>query len=151
MKHPHTNTPATQFINARINEIIHRKTQQEMAREAGFKNSSMITLLKQGSTKLAIDRVPGMAKALEVDPASMMRLTLEQSVGITAAAALIECFGSPVTVNEQGWLDGFAMHLTTVTRDWPDGLGQLCGWTLANERYPFHNPASLGPELGTSD
>ena len=105
MTHPHKDTPATKFINARINEISHRKTQHEMAREAGFKNSNMITQLKLGSTKLALDRVPGMAKALEVDPALLMRVTLEQSVGTTAAAALIECFGSPVTENEQGWLD----------------------------------------------
>jgi SOS-response transcriptional repressor LexA len=105
MKHPHADTPAAKFINARINEISHRKSQQEMAREAGFKNSNMITLLKLGSTKLALDRVPGMAKALEVDPALLTRVTLAQSVGTTAAAALIECFGSPVTENEQGWLD----------------------------------------------
>lgn len=105
MKHPHADTLATRFIYARINEISHRKTQQEMAQQAGFKNSNMITLLKLGSTKLALDRVPGMAKALEVDPALLMRVTLEQSVGTTAAAALIECFGSPVTENEQGWLD----------------------------------------------
>lgn len=105
MKHPHADTSATKFINARINEISHRKSQQEMAQQAGFKNSNMITQLKLGSTKLALDRVPGMAKALEVDPALLMRMTLEQSVGTTAAAALIECFGSPVTENEQGWLD----------------------------------------------
>jgi hypothetical protein len=105
MKHPHADTPAAKFINARINEISHRKSQQEMAREAGFKNSNMITLLKLGSTKLALDRVPGMAKALEVDPALLTRVTLALSVGTTAAAALIECFGSPVTENEQGWLD----------------------------------------------
>jgi SOS-response transcriptional repressor LexA len=104
MKHPHADTPAAKFINARINEISHRKSQQEMAREAGFKNSNMITLLKLGSTKLALDRVPGMAKALEVDPALLTRVTLALSVGTTAAAALIECFGSPVTENEQGWL-----------------------------------------------
>jgi transcriptional regulator with XRE-family HTH domain len=105
MKNPYANTPAAKFINARINEISHRKSQQEMAREAGFKNSNMITQIKLGSTKLAFDRVPGMAKALEVDPALLMRLTMEQSVGTTAAAALIECFGSPVTENEQGWLE----------------------------------------------
>jgi hypothetical protein len=76
-----------------------------MAQQAGFKSSNMITLLKLGSSKLALDRVPGLAKALEVDPALLMRMALEQSVGTTAAAALIECFGSPVSENEQDWLD----------------------------------------------
>ena len=31
MKNPYANTSAAKFINARINEISHRKTQQEMA------------------------------------------------------------------------------------------------------------------------
>lgn len=42
-----------------------------MAREAGFENSNMITLFKQAATKLALDRVPSMAKALEVDTAKV--------------------------------------------------------------------------------
>ncbi|MFN3823581.1 MAG: hypothetical protein ACK4RN_06340 [Pseudorhodobacter sp.] len=34
-----------------------------------------------------------------------MRLSLEQSVGATAAAAIVECFGTPVSENELGWLE----------------------------------------------
>lgn len=48
--------------------------------------------------------MPLLAKALEVDPALLMRLTLEQAVGATAAKAIIDIFGSPVTENERGWL-----------------------------------------------
>lgn len=105
MKHPHANSAAAQFINARVNDLSHRKSQQEIAQEAGYINSNMITQLKLGSTKLAFDRVPSLARALEVDPAYLMRLTMEQSVGTTAAAALIACFGTPITDNERGWLD----------------------------------------------
>ncbi len=38
------------------------------------------------------------------DPAYLMRLSLEQSVGVTAANAIVECFGTPITVNELGWI-----------------------------------------------
>ena len=45
-----------------------------------------------------------MAKALEVDPAYLMRLALDQAVGSTAAKAITEIFGTPTTENERGWL-----------------------------------------------
>jgi hypothetical protein len=43
------------------------------------------------------------------------------------------------------------MHLTIATRDWPDGLGQLCAGFLANERYRIHHTPPHGSKLGTSD
>ncbi|WP_342448129.1 hypothetical protein [Parasedimentitalea huanghaiensis] len=64
----------------------------------------MITMIKQGTSKLALDRVPSMARALECDPAYLMRLALDQQEGETAAQAIVEIFGTPVTANELGWL-----------------------------------------------
>ena len=34
-----------------------------------------------------------------------MCLSLEQSVGTSAANAIVDLFGTPVTENERGWLD----------------------------------------------
>ena len=53
---------------------------------------------------MPLDRVPSLAKALEVDPAYLMRLALDQAVGATAAKAIGDIFGTPVTSNERGWL-----------------------------------------------
>lgn len=53
---------------------------------------------------MPIDRVPSLANALEVDPAYLMRLALDQAVSATAAKAIVDIFGTPATVNEQGWL-----------------------------------------------
>lgn len=47
--------------------------------------------------------MPSLAKALEVDPAYLMRLALDQAVGATAAAAIVEIFGTPATENECAW------------------------------------------------
>lgn len=82
----------------------YKKNQRAIAFEAGFVNPNMITMLKQGSSKVALDRVPALAKALECDAAYLMRLALEQAIGPTASLAVIEAFGEPVTVNEKGWL-----------------------------------------------
>lgn len=47
--------------------------------------------------KVPLDRVPALAKALNVDPAYLVRRTIEQAVGVTAAQAVIEIFGTPAT------------------------------------------------------
>lgn len=101
---PYENTPTARLISDRIRDLSHRKTQAEIASEAGFANANMMTFLKNGRNKLPLDRVPSLAKALEVDPAILMRLALEQAVGATSARAIIDIFGTPVTENEQGWL-----------------------------------------------
>ena len=105
MTNPHENTAAANFLIERMRDLKHRKSQKEIAQEAGFLNANMLSLLKSGANKIPLDRVPALAKALEADPAYLMRLSLEQSVGVTASNAIIECFGTPITVNERGWLD----------------------------------------------
>lgn len=104
MTTPFSKSRAAEFIVERINQLAHRKTQNEIAAEAGFQNANMVSILKTGKSKLPLDRVPSLAKALECDPAFLMRLSLEQAVGATAARAITEIFGSPVTENERGWL-----------------------------------------------
>jgi len=104
MTHPYSNTPTAKLIADRIRDLGHRKTQGEIASEAGFPNANMMTFLKNGRNKVPLDRVPSLAKALEVDPAFLMRLALEQAVGSTAAKAITEIFGTPATENERGWL-----------------------------------------------
>lgn len=103
-KKPHAHSNLSNFIERRILELKPKKSQLQIANEAGFPNPNMVTMIKQGASKLALDRVPSMARALDSDPAYLMRLALEQAEGDTAAQALVEIFGSPVTVNEMGWL-----------------------------------------------
>ena len=105
MTSPHAKTAAATFLIDRMRDLKHRKSQKEIAQEAGFLNANMLSLLKSGANKIPLDRVPALAKALEADPAYLMRLSLEQSVGATAAKAIVDCFGTPVTTHEQGWLE----------------------------------------------
>lgn len=104
-KKPHQDSQIAIYISRRVLELKAKKSQGQIAEEAGFPNANMITMMKQGVSKLAIDRVPAMARALECDPAYLMRLAMAQAHGETAAQALIEIFGTPVSANEHGWLD----------------------------------------------
>ncbi len=103
-KKPHETTRLVKYVERRVLELKPTKSQSQIASEAGFPNPNMVTMIKNGTSKLALDRVPSMARALECDPAYLMRLALEQAIGDTAAKAIVEIFGTPVTANELGWL-----------------------------------------------
>ena len=62
------------------------KTQREIAQAAGFENPNMITMLKQGHTRLPLDRVGPLAKALEVEPGELLRRVMREYSPDTWAA-----------------------------------------------------------------
>ena len=65
----------------------------------------MLAMIKSGATRLPVDRVPALAEALNVDPARLLQLALEQWTGSAAARAFETIFATVVSSNEVGWLD----------------------------------------------
>lgn len=103
-KKPYENTRLAKYLEQRVLELKPKKTQADIAAEAGFVNVNMITMFKTGASKVPLDRVPALAVALDCDPAWLLRLALEQTEGDTAARAIVEILGAPVTENEMGWI-----------------------------------------------
>lgn len=66
---PHENTALAKYVERRLLELKPTKSQAEIAALAGYVNPNMITMIKQGSSKVALDRVPALAKVLECDAA----------------------------------------------------------------------------------
>ncbi|NMG16384.1 helix-turn-helix domain-containing protein [Aromatoleum bremense] len=64
------------FITGRIEAT--GKLQKDIAEKVGFEKPNMITMIKQGKTKLPLDKVGPMAKALEVDPVHLLKLCMEE-------------------------------------------------------------------------
>lgn len=91
------------YLSKRILEL-RPKTQAQIATEAGFVNVNMLAMIKAGTTRLPLDRVPALAKALEGDPAYLLLLALEQMTGSTEARALLSIMTSMVTKNEMEWI-----------------------------------------------
>jgi len=54
------------------------KSQKTIAEEVGFPRANILTMMKHGTTRIPIHRVPALARSLGVDPAKMMRLVLEE-------------------------------------------------------------------------
>ncbi|MCB1470662.1 MAG: helix-turn-helix transcriptional regulator [Rhizobiaceae bacterium] len=104
IKKPYQDSPLATFITKRILELRPRKSQAEIATEAGFRTPNVVAMLKSGTTKLALDRVPALAKALECDPALLFRLALRQEGNETTARAIEEVFTAVVSRNEAVWL-----------------------------------------------
>lgn len=103
-KKPYATTRLTKFLEKRILELRSTKTQADIAAEAGYTNVNMLSIIKVGGSRLAIDRVPALAKALDVDPARLLQLALEQDAG-TTAHAFNEVLGRVVSRNESAWID----------------------------------------------
>ena len=101
---PYADTRLAKFLETRMLELKHKKTQAEIAEEAGFVNPNMLTMIKKGSSKVPVDRVPALAAALDCDAALLLRLALEQSEGSTVTAAIYEIIGQPLTKNEVAWI-----------------------------------------------
>lgn len=103
-KKPYAESKLARFLDQRILELKPKRSQAEIAEIAGFTNPNFLSMLKSGVSKLAIDRVPALAKALDCDPAWLLRLALEQAEGSTAAQAIFDIIGAPISENERGWI-----------------------------------------------
>ena len=101
---PYATTSLVTFLQKRIAELKPIKTQSDIATEAGFANVNMLAMIKAGSARLPLDRVPALAAALEVDPARLFLLALRQSEGWALTTAIEQIFGTVVTKNEVAWL-----------------------------------------------
>ena len=64
------------FIDQQITQG--EKLQEDIAVECGFANSNIISMIKNGTTKLPLAKVGVMARALGVDPAYLLRLTMSE-------------------------------------------------------------------------
>lgn len=64
------------YISAAVDAS--EKTQAQIADEAGFNKSNIISMLKMGITKMPIARIPAFAKAVDCDPVELYRLCMEE-------------------------------------------------------------------------
>jgi len=73
--------------------------QSDLAFEIGYTKPNIITMFKQGLTKLPINKVKIMAEALQIDPVHLLRLVLQEYQPETLDS-IEEIYGYAVTENE---------------------------------------------------
>lgn len=69
-------TTVAEFITERLAESD--KTQREIAEECGFPKPNIITMFKNGNTKVPLNRIGTLAKAIDADPAHLFRLIMRE-------------------------------------------------------------------------
>lgn len=93
------NITVAEYITQQVN--LCGKQQLDIAREAGFNKPNIITMIKQGKTKLPMAKVGPMAKALEVDPTYLFQLAMQEYEPDTWEALKDYIFKAPLlTQNE---------------------------------------------------
>ncbi|UUZ75397.1 hypothetical protein LP414_27155 [Polaromonas sp. P1(28)-13] len=77
------------------------KAQHELAKECGYANANIITMLKQGRSKLPMGRVGVMAKALGVDPLFLFSLVMNEYEPETWATIQEFVLKQPLVTNNE--------------------------------------------------
>ena len=101
VKKTHADKRLARFVTRRIAWLQGTRTQAEIAAEAGHVNPDNLTIIKTGALRLALARVPDLARTLDFDPALLLRLAMELALGATAARAVGEIWGTRLTHNER--------------------------------------------------
>jgi transcriptional regulator with XRE-family HTH domain len=101
---PYSDTPLVHFLDERIQELRPRKTQSQIATEAGFSRPNMLSMIKAGSSKLPLKRVRGLAKALECDVRFLFFAAVQQSGDLTLIPLIEQIFGDIPSDYELVWL-----------------------------------------------
>jgi hypothetical protein len=65
-----------EYIDWQIN--LCGKKQMDIAREAEFNKPNIISMIKQGKTKVPIEKIGKFAKAIEVDPTHLFKLCMAE-------------------------------------------------------------------------
>lgn len=76
----HTSTAKGNEVSVFLTSLIEKsgKTRKEIANEAGLGKPNMISMLKNGETKLPLAKLGSFAKAVNTDPAHLLKLCLRE-------------------------------------------------------------------------
>ena len=88
------------FANYLANQIrISEVPQKDIAEALGYQNANIVSMFKKGLTKVPIEKVPALAKALHLDPAHLLMLAMREYMP-EAFATIQKTLGHTVTENE---------------------------------------------------
>lgn len=83
-------------------------TQREIADRVGFKNANIISMLKNGETRVPLERIPALAATLGLDERQFLLLAIEEyHPGVHEV--LVEVLGVPLSDAELGIITMFRM------------------------------------------
>ncbi|MBC7602477.1 MAG: hypothetical protein H7255_07430 [Ramlibacter sp.] len=91
---------------AESQEQLH-KTDEQIAKEVGFTQTNVYTMIKQGTLKMPIDKVEALAKAIDYPAADLLRLVLRDNMPDVLAAIERIWTGLALTGNEKKLVESY--------------------------------------------
>jgi hypothetical protein len=112
------NITVARYLSSQL--MICGKSQIEISNEIGYTNPNVITMFKQGKTKLPITKVKALANALSVDPVYLLKLVMTEYMPDTWDVISDILGGTIITKSEENILrvinqvaDGIAIEPIT--------------------------------------
>ena len=102
---PPTQPTVAEFLTECLSKS--KKKQCEIAQECGLESPNVITMWKKGVTKVPVTRIGALAKALEVDPAHLLRFVLTEYLPDAWASIEDSIRGTVQTANELEFIRKF--------------------------------------------
>ena len=96
--HPPIRPTVADFIADRLADC--EKTQKDIASDCGFETPNIITMFKNGSTKIPLNRIGPLAKAIGADPVHLLRLAMNEYFPETWEAVESIMQSTVLTANE---------------------------------------------------
>ena len=75
---PFADSAIAGYLDKQIDSLKGVKTQREIAAEIGYDKPNLISMFKRGETKIPLDKIPLLAKAVGADASHLFRLALDQ-------------------------------------------------------------------------
>lgn len=101
------NPTVAAYISAAIDRST--KTNAEIAKETGLRLPNMVSMIKQGTTKLPVGRITSFAKALDLDPGELFRLVMEEYLP-DLLTVCDEIYSRDVSKSEEALLKRLRLH-----------------------------------------
>lgn len=90
--------PTAEFLDEAIENS--GRTQREIAEIAGFRSANILSMMKQGGTKVPIERIPALARACRVDPRTFAEIAMKE-YHPEIWTVLESVFSRPMTFEEE--------------------------------------------------
>lgn len=96
-------TTVAEYITAQI--ALSGKDQVQIAQECGFNKPNVITMIKQGKTKVPLERIGPIAKSLGVDPVYLMKMVIGEYMPTLLQAIEAILDGPVLSINEMEFIE----------------------------------------------
>lgn len=99
------------------------KTQRQIAVDMGYDKPNLITMFKQGTTRVPADKVPYLADSLEVDRLDLIRMWFEEYDPSTWEV-ITKNMGMALSANERSWVANMRKFFTHGIPPWDEMVEQ---------------------------